>query len=105
MTLSGVCKLRFPDEFQMPLLGAGATYIVMRGRHASSDQTDLNMWFRLILGGVGGTIQKMGPFGARGANRPHHQDARAGVGPPRRPLRPSGSLILLDASFLGAKSR
>jgi hypothetical protein len=39
-----------------------------------------------------------------GGDRPHHQAARAGVGPPRDPLRPGGSLILLDASFLGAKS-
>jgi hypothetical protein len=27
------------------------------------------------------------------------------VGPPQGPLRPGGSFILLDASFLGAKSR
>jgi hypothetical protein len=69
------------------------------------DQTDLNLWFRLILRGGGRTFQKLGPFDARGADRPHHQAAHSGVGPPRGPLRPGGSLILLDASFLGAKSR
>jgi hypothetical protein len=39
--------------------GQGAAYIVLRGYHASWDQNDLNKWFRLILGGSGGTIQKM----------------------------------------------
>jgi hypothetical protein len=34
------------------------------------DQTDLNMWFRLILGGGGGTFQKLGPFGTRGPTSP-----------------------------------
>jgi hypothetical protein len=39
------------------------------------------------------------------ADRPHHEAARAGVGPPWGPLWPGGSLILLDASLIGAKSR
>jgi hypothetical protein len=39
------------------------------------------------------------------AGRPYHWSGRSGVAPPRGPLRPGGSLILLDASFLGAKSR
>jgi hypothetical protein len=64
-----------------------------------------NLWFRLILIGGGRTFRKLGPFGATGADRPHPQADRVGVGPPRGPLWPGGSLILLDASFLGAKSR
>jgi hypothetical protein len=50
----------------MPLpWGRGAAYIVLSGRRATWDQIDLNMWFRLILIGGGGTFQKLGPFGAR----------------------------------------
>jgi hypothetical protein len=59
----------------------GAAYIVQRGGRASWNQTDLNMWFRLILIGGGGTFQKMRWFGARGTDRPHHQADRSGVGP------------------------
>jgi hypothetical protein len=40
-----------------------------------------NLWFRLILIGGGRTFRKLGPFGARGADRPHHQVDRAGVDP------------------------
>jgi hypothetical protein len=44
----------------MDALGSwGASYIVLRGYHVSWDQTDLNKWFRLILGGGGGSFQKM----------------------------------------------
>jgi hypothetical protein len=64
------------------------------------------MWFRLILGGGGGTFQKMRQFGTGGEGRPAPPPGRLGWGgPPRGPLRPGGSLILLDAFFLGAKSR
>jgi hypothetical protein len=34
------------------------------------DQTDLNLWFRLILIGGVRTFQKLGPFGAGGATDP-----------------------------------
>jgi hypothetical protein len=61
--------------------GQGAAYIVLRGRHAPYDQTDLNMWFRLIIIGGGGSFQTLGPFGTRGAGWPHYQAGRAGVGP------------------------
>jgi hypothetical protein len=83
--------------------GQGAAYIVLRGRHASLDQTDLNMCFRLIIIGGGGSFRKLGPFGTKGSAPP---PGRSGWGgPPLGPLRPGGSLILLDASFLGAKPR
>jgi hypothetical protein len=51
------------------------------------------------------------PYGSRAevapreADRPHHEDDGAGVGPTQGPLRPGGLSLLLDASFLGAKSR
>jgi hypothetical protein len=91
---------------QMPLPGGrGAAYIVQRGGRASWDQTDLNKWFRLILTGVEEHLEA-GPIWFQGvADGPHHWAGRSGVGPIRGPLRPGGSLILLDASFLGAKGR
>jgi hypothetical protein len=54
-------------QIQMPLPGGRrAAYIVQRGGRASQDQTNLNMWFRLILIGGGGTLQMMRSFEARG---------------------------------------
>jgi hypothetical protein len=65
------------------------------------------MWFRLILGGCGGTLQNMRRFGTRGGGyRPAPPPGRSvWGGPPRGPLRPGGLSLLLDAFFLGAKSR
>jgi hypothetical protein len=44
----------------------GSAYIVQRRSHAPYDQTNLNLWFRLILIGGGKTFQKLGPFGVGG---------------------------------------
>jgi hypothetical protein len=63
------------------------------------------MWFRLILIGVGGTFQKPSPLEPGGGRPAPPLGGRSGVGPIRGPLRPGGALILLDASFLGAKPR
>jgi hypothetical protein len=41
-----------------------------RRLRAPYDQTDLNLWFRLIFIGVGRTFWKLGPFGARGSTGP-----------------------------------
>jgi hypothetical protein len=46
--------------------GQGAAYIVLRGRRAQQDQADLNMWFRFIIIGGGGSFRKLGAFGTRG---------------------------------------
>jgi hypothetical protein len=46
--------------------GLGSVYIVLRRYRAPKDQTDLNKWFRLILGGGGGSFQKMDRGGAGG---------------------------------------
>jgi hypothetical protein len=59
----------------------GSAYKTRRRLCAPYDQTELNLWFRLILIGGGRTFRKLGPFGARGGNLPHHQADRAGVGP------------------------
>jgi hypothetical protein len=63
--------------------GEGSASVVQRRLCAPYDQTDLNLWFRLILIGGGRTFQKLGPFGARGAGRPHNWAGRSRVGPLR----------------------
>jgi hypothetical protein len=62
-----------------------------------------NLWFRLIEA----VEEHSGSWAHLGlGGQPAPPPGRSGWGgPPRGPLRPGGSLILLDASFLGAKSR